>query len=192
MALSRAKKNQLLEGYEAELASASDAFVVGFKGISVIQATELRSRIRAKGGHYVVVKNTLARRAVEGKPLEQVREQFFGPTAIAYGSDPVSIAKVLTEFAKESPVLEFKGGLVEGRLVLELPRGVSLGFAARGTSARLEERRRLLEERRALLLDELRGNRLRERGQVAVHVLPCPAPPPRGSCGFRSERPPPR
>lgn len=117
MALSRAKKNQLLEGYEAELASASDAFVVGFKGISVIQATELRSRIRAKGGHYVVVKNTLARRAVEGKPLEQVREQFFGPTAIAYGSDPVSIAKVLTEFAKESPVLEFKGGLVEGRPV---------------------------------------------------------------------------
>lgn len=117
MALSRAKKDQLLEGYEAELASASDAFVVGFKGISVIQATELRSRIRAKGGHYVVVKNTLARRAVEGKPLEQVREQFIGPTAIAYGSDPVSIAKVLTDFAKESPVLEFKGGLVEGRPV---------------------------------------------------------------------------
>jgi len=117
MALSRAKKNQLLEGYEADLASASDAFVVGFKGISVIQATELRSRIRAKGGHYVVVKNTLARRAVEGKPLEQVREQFSGPTAIAYGSDPVGIAKVLTEFAKESPVLEFKGGLVEGRPV---------------------------------------------------------------------------
>jgi len=117
MALSRAKKNELLEGYEAELASATHAFVVGFKGISVVQATELRSRIRAKGGHYVVVKNTLARRAVEGQPLAQVREHFKGPTAVAYGADPVGLAKVLTEFAKESPVIEFKGGLVEGRPV---------------------------------------------------------------------------
>jgi len=117
MALSRAKKNELLEGYEAELASATHAFVVGFKGISVVQATDLRSRIRAKGGQYVVVKNTLARRAVAGHPLEQVREHFKGPTAIAFGGDPVGIAKVLTDFAKETPVLEFKGGLVEGQLV---------------------------------------------------------------------------
>ncbi len=117
MALSRAKKDELLEGYQTDLAVASHAFVVGFKGISVVQATELRSRIRATGGHYLVVKNTLARLAVAGKPLEQIREHFSGPTAIAFGADPVGIAKVLTDFAKQSPVLEFKGGLVEGRPV---------------------------------------------------------------------------
>ncbi len=64
-----------------------------------------------------MVKNTLARRAVEGKALEQVREHFTGPTAVAYGADPVSLAKVLTDFVKESPVIEFKAGLVEGRPV---------------------------------------------------------------------------
>jgi large subunit ribosomal protein L10 len=117
MALSRAQKQEILGGYGDTLADAQHAFVIGFKGITVIQATELRSRIRAKGGKYLVVKNTLARRAVEGKALEQVREHFTGPTAVAYGADPVSLAKVLTDFVKESPVIEFKAGLVEGRPV---------------------------------------------------------------------------
>jgi large subunit ribosomal protein L10 len=116
MAVSRAKKQTLLDGYGEELASAEHAFVVGFKGITVEQVTELRRRVRAKGGHYVVVKNTLARRVVSGKPLEQVRDHFTGPTAIVYSAgDPFAVAKVLTEFAKEAPVLQFKAGVVEGR-----------------------------------------------------------------------------
>jgi large subunit ribosomal protein L10 len=116
MAVSRAKKSSIVAGYEEAMASAEHAFVVGFKGISVAQVTELRRRIREKGGHYVVVKNTLARRAVEGKPLAQVKEHFTGPTAIVFSlSDPVALAKVLTEFAKESPVLQFRAGVVEGR-----------------------------------------------------------------------------
>lgn len=116
MAVSRAKKESLVSGYEEAMASAQHAFLVGFKGITVEQATELRRRIREKGGHYVVVKNRLARRAVEGKPLASVKEHFAGPTAIAFSQDdPVAIAKVLTDFAKEAPVLEFKAGLVEGR-----------------------------------------------------------------------------
>lgn len=117
MALSRAQKEEILGGYGGVLADAQHAFVIGFKGITVTQATELRSRIRAKGGSYLVVKNTLARLAVEGKPLEQVRDHFTGPTAVAFSADPVSLAKVLTEFVKESPVIEFKAGLVEGRPV---------------------------------------------------------------------------
>ena len=116
MPLSRATKEEILGGYEGDLASAQHAYVIGFKGITVNQATELRSRIRKSGGHYVVVKNTLARRAVAGKALEQVKEHFTGPTAIVFGADdPVALAKVLTEFAKDTPALEFKGGLVEGR-----------------------------------------------------------------------------
>lgn len=118
MAVSRAKKSEVLGTYEKELADAPHAFVVGFRGIKVNQVTELRRRIRKAGGHYVVVKNTLARRVTTGKPLEQLKDHFVGPTAIAYSlSDPVAIAKVLTDFVKEAPVLEFKAGIVEGRPV---------------------------------------------------------------------------
>ena len=116
MAISRAKKGTIVAGYEEAMASAQHAFVIGFKGITVEQVTELRRRIREKGGHYLVVKNSLARRAVDGKPLGQVKDHFTGPTAIVFSlTDPVSLAKVLTEFAKERPVLQFKAGVVEGR-----------------------------------------------------------------------------
>jgi large subunit ribosomal protein L10 len=116
MAISRAKKESLLGGYEQSMASAPHVFLVGFRGIDVNQVTELRRRIREQGGHYVVVKNTVALRAVEGKPLGQLSEHFSGPTAVAFSlGDPVALAKVLTDFVKEAPVLEFKAGLVEGQ-----------------------------------------------------------------------------
>ena len=118
MSLSRATKKEILGGYAEALASAEHAFVIGFKGITVNQVTDLRNRVRKCGGQYVVVKNTLARLAVAGKPLEQVREHFVGPTAVVFSkSDPVSLAKVLTEFAKDTPVIEFKAGLVEGQAI---------------------------------------------------------------------------
>lgn len=116
MPLTREQKNELLAGYTAGLAEAPHAFLLGFQGISVVKDTELRSRIRAQGGRYEVVKNTLALRAIGGKPLEQLSEQFTGPTAVAYTSgDPVGLAKVLTDFAKDAPVIQFKGALLEGR-----------------------------------------------------------------------------
>jgi large subunit ribosomal protein L10 len=116
MPLTRNTKEEILGGYEEAMASAEHAFVIGFKGITVNQVNDLRSKVRKSGGQYVVIKNTLARLAVAGKPLEQVREHFTGPTAVAYSlEDPVALAKVLTDFAKDAPVIEFKGGLVEGR-----------------------------------------------------------------------------
>ena len=116
MPLTRSTKEGILGGYEEAMASAEHAFVIGFKGITVNQVNDLRNKVRKSGGQYVVIKNTLARRAVSGKPLEQVKEHFTGPTAVAYSlADPVALAKVLTDFAKDAPVIEFKGGLVEGR-----------------------------------------------------------------------------
>ncbi|MEO8198437.1 MAG: 50S ribosomal protein L10 [Thermoanaerobaculia bacterium] len=119
MPLTRNTKEEILGGYEAAMASAEHAFVIGFKGITVNQVNDLRSKVRKSGGQYVVIKNTLARLAVAGKPLEQVKEHFSGPTAVAYSlADPVALAKVLTDFAKDAPVIEFKGGLVEGRPIV--------------------------------------------------------------------------
>jgi len=118
MALTKSKKEKLIGEYEAGLAMAPHAFLVGFKGMTVPQVTELRSRIRGSGGHYRVVKNTLALRAVDGKDLSALRGDFRGPTAVAYTeTDAVSLAKALTDFRKEVPLVEFKGGLVDGKPV---------------------------------------------------------------------------
>lgn len=118
MAVTRQQKQALLERYEQGLAEAPHAFLVSFDRITVGQVTELRSRLREKGGQYVVVKNRVALRAVQGAALEGLKEGFKGPTAVVYAaSDPVGIAKVLTDFAKDIPKLEFKGGLVDGKAV---------------------------------------------------------------------------
>ena len=115
MALTRSKKQDLLGSYQEGLAEAPHAFLLGFQGMTVPQVTELRDRIRETGGHYQVVKNTLALRAVDGKALGAHAEQFKGPTAVAFtGDDVVALAKALSEFRKTVPVIEFKGGLVEG------------------------------------------------------------------------------
>lgn len=115
MALSRAKKEELIELYSNEMAVANHAFIVNYKGISVPQDTELRAKIRESGGRYVVVKNRLALRAIEGKALEAFKDVFTGPTAVAFSNDdPVGLAKALTEFAKDVPTFEFKGGLLNG------------------------------------------------------------------------------
>jgi large subunit ribosomal protein L10 len=116
MPLSRQDKDQMLAEYAAGLAEAPHAFLLGFQGISVPQVTALRARVRAQGGQYIVVKNSLALRAIGGKPLEQLREQFSGETAVAFtGGDPVGLAKALTDFAKDAPAIQFKGALLEGR-----------------------------------------------------------------------------
>lgn len=118
MALSKQQKEQLVALYSEGAANAPHAFLLGFQGISVPQDTELRQKIRETGGEYLVVKNTLALRAFEGKPLGELKEQFVGPTAVAYSeSEPVALAKALTEMAKTVPVLEFKGGLLNGQQV---------------------------------------------------------------------------
>jgi large subunit ribosomal protein L10 len=118
MALNRSQKQDLIERYEQGLAEAQHAFVVDYKGITVNEDTVLRAQIRNSGGSYEVVKNTLALRAVEGKAMGQLHEHFQGPTAVAYiADDPVGLAKALTEFAKDVPAFEFKGGLVDGQAV---------------------------------------------------------------------------
>jgi large subunit ribosomal protein L10 len=73
--------------------------------------------VRQKGGKYLVVKNTLALRAVEGGALKALEGHFSGPTAVVYGDDPVALAKVLHDFIKDVPAYEFKVGLVDGQIV---------------------------------------------------------------------------
>jgi large subunit ribosomal protein L10 len=115
MALDRATKEKLLADYNQGFAASANAFVIGYRAMSVPQVDELRAKVRASGGRYQVVKNRLALIAVKDKALEPLSEHFTGPTAVAYsGKDAVSLAKVLTDFTKTADFLEFRGGLING------------------------------------------------------------------------------
>ncbi len=118
MAQTRTQKEELIDHYASGIGNAKHAFLVNFEGLTVSQATDLRSRIRDQGGSYEVVKNRLALRAIEGRELGELHDKFQGPTAVAYvEDDPVSLAKALTDFRKDVPAIEFKGALVDGQAV---------------------------------------------------------------------------
>ncbi len=118
MALTRETKAELLASYQGDMAAAPHAFLVGFSGITVGQVNDLRRRVRTAGGRYSVVKNRIAKLAFEDSGLGALSDHLVGPTAIAYSDDdPVGLAKTLTEFADDVPVLEFKAGLVDGQQV---------------------------------------------------------------------------
>src|SRR5688500_7393606 len=106
MALTRTDKEQLLAENENGLDQAQHALLLGYQGITVPQVTELRNKVRASGGEYVVVKNTLALRAIDSKALAPLKEHFVGPTAVVFSQkDPVALAKALTDSVKDIPAL---------------------------------------------------------------------------------------
>ena len=118
MAVTRATKEAQVEALVGSFQEVNTAILVDFKGLDVPQATELRRQLRAVKAQYRVIKNTLARRAVQGTPFEGLREHLQGPTAIAYtADDPVALAKALTTFAKTAPTMAVKAAVVQGRAI---------------------------------------------------------------------------
>lgn len=116
MAVSKADKATELGQLETAFRGAETAVLVDYRGITVPQVTELRRQIRAVGGTYRVVKNTLAKRAVSGTPFEAFAASFTGTTAVVYtATDPVAVAKTLTTFAKTTPAIVIKAAVVQGR-----------------------------------------------------------------------------
>lgn len=114
----RKQKTTDLEFLRMEFGKVSSAYLVDFKGMTVSEDAELREAVAKAKITYRVVKNTLARLAVEGTALEPIRDQFVGTTAIATTpDDPVATAKVLTEFAKAHAKFVFKAGIVDGRVI---------------------------------------------------------------------------
>jgi large subunit ribosomal protein L10 len=118
MAVTRASKEEELHELERAFKGTDSAIVVDFKGLKVPEVTELRRQVRGAKGHYKVVKNTLAKRALKGTSYEPLDQFFTGTTAVAYaGEDPVALAKVLTAFAKAAPALQIKAAVVQGRAI---------------------------------------------------------------------------
>lgn len=114
----RKQKQTDLEQLKKDFDGVQNAYLVDFKGMTVGDDQALRAEVYKAQITYKVVKNTLARLAVQGTPLEPMADKFVGTTAIAVTKDdPVTVAKVLSEFAKTHAKFTFKAGIVEGRVI---------------------------------------------------------------------------
>jgi len=118
MGMKKQEKKESAEKLRAQLANVSTVVLSTFQGITVEQDTALRRAVEKAGGHYQVVKNTLAERAGEGTPVEPLFKNLKQTNSIAYtAADPVALAKVLTKIAKDVPAFKFRAGWVEGRVI---------------------------------------------------------------------------
>ena len=115
---SRNEKQQDLDKLKDKFATVSTVILSTFQGITVEDDNKLRRAVEQVGGHYQVVKNTLAERAASGTPIEPLLKNLKGTNSIAYtATDPVSLAKALTKIAKDVPAFQFRAGMVEGRVL---------------------------------------------------------------------------
>lgn len=115
MGLTRQDKEKVVEEVAAQLAESQAVFAVDYRGITVAQAQELRTKLAEAGARFRVTKNTLARLAAERAGREALKEVLVGPTALTFvapDGDPVLAAKAIATFRREHDVLEPKGGLL--------------------------------------------------------------------------------
>jgi large subunit ribosomal protein L10 len=114
--MNRTEKEQLVSELKTKLEGATALYYTDFTGLNVKRMTDLRRRLRKANVEYVVIKNTLALRAVNESGL--VGERLKGPTGLVVAKDAVAAAKVITDFAKENdkkPAV--KGGVFEGKQI---------------------------------------------------------------------------
>jgi len=114
--MKREEKEKLVTELSQKLNNAQSLYYTDFTGLNVKRMTDLRRRLKKAGVEYVVIKNTLALRAVNESGL--VADTLKGPTGLVVARDPVSAAKVLSDFAKENedkPAV--KGGLLSGKRI---------------------------------------------------------------------------
>jgi ribosomal protein L10 len=116
--MNRAENTAAVADLAETMARAPHAFLIDYTGITVPAVTDLRRQIRGAKSEYLVVKNTLALRAIKGQPLEALSSHFTGMTAVAYSSaDAVALAKVLHTFGKTNPHVKVKAALLDGQAV---------------------------------------------------------------------------
>jgi large subunit ribosomal protein L10 len=115
--MNRTQRQETVESLSALLKDFPTVYVTDFSGMSVLRMTEFRRRLRAAGVSYVVVKNTLAQRALAANGITGLGEHLTGPTGLVLTTDPLAAAKVLGDFAKEFERPTVKAGLVDGKSV---------------------------------------------------------------------------
>lgn len=120
MAISREKKEQLVANYVEQLNNSEAIIVTDYRGLSVPDVQVLRAKIREAEGSYLVVKNTLAKRAMEEAGWPNIDDLLTGPAAISFCTKNIpGVAKAITDFAKDHETLQVKGGLMGQKLIDE-------------------------------------------------------------------------
>ena len=115
--MSKTERQTSVDELAARLKELPNVYVTDFSGLNVLRMTEFRRRLRAAGVSYVVVKNTLAQRALAANGVTTLDEHLAGPTGLVLTKDPLTAAKVLGDFAKEFERPTVKAGLVDGKAV---------------------------------------------------------------------------
>lgn len=118
MAITRAKKEELVAQYVAQLNDSKAVIIAEYRGLTVRELQQLRAKIREAEGKFFIVKNTLARRAMAEAGLPISEDMLSGP--IGFGFCPynvTSVAKAMTSFAKDQDLLVIKGGLMGTKLI---------------------------------------------------------------------------
>ena len=116
----RSEKERVVAELAERLRDAQTLMVPDYRGLTMTEIDELRTRLLEAGARFTVVKNTLTRLAAEEAGTKDVLELIEGPTAIAFleaDGDPVAVAKVLNETARAHDVLVIRGGILDGAVV---------------------------------------------------------------------------
>ena len=109
------QKASVVSEIKEKLENAKSVVMFDYRGLSVAEVTELRKKLRENNADYKVYKNTLTKRALDELNIDMT-EFLAGPSAITFGTDELSIVKVLDDFAKEHKALELKAGIIEGKV----------------------------------------------------------------------------
>jgi large subunit ribosomal protein L10 len=117
LGLSMEQKQATVSEISAQLANAQAVIVAEYRGLNVDRVTQLRAKARKSGLYLRVLKNTLARRAIQGTPFEKLAEKMSGPLIYGIAQDPVAVAKVLSEFAKDNEHFVIKAGAMPNTLM---------------------------------------------------------------------------
>ncbi len=120
MSKNRDLKQQVVEDIKDRFSRAGSVVLVDYRGINVEQVTELRKQFRTAGVEYVVLKNTLVKRALAELNITGMDALLEGPSAFAFGyQDPVAPAKVVSDFITKTKIehVKIKGGLVDGKVI---------------------------------------------------------------------------
>jgi len=110
--MDKAGKAVALEAYKTVFANAGVIVVTQYSGLTVRELTDLRVKLKGEGASLKVIKNRLAKIALDGKGGDKAGAMFVGPVAIAYSPDPVAASKVVADFAKGNEKLVLIGGIM--------------------------------------------------------------------------------
>lgn len=163
------QKGKVVAEIKEKLQQSSGVVLADYRGLTVSEVTKLRVELRQAGVEYQVLKNTMVQRAANEIGIQGLEVYLEGPTAVAFCTDPVTPAKILSDFAKTNKSFKVKAGILEGRVIgpeevkalADLPsRPVLLAMVLRGMQAPLSGMANVLQgpiRKFGYALEELRN-----------------------------------